>query len=99
MKEYRAAALFFGDAWRMGFQSPSDTFLTVSFAYYLLAVGKLADAQEYLTHLVEKVPHALAFACVSILRHFEASTARAEEEMRKLSEEQVQLFEKASALP
>ena len=77
LKEYHAAALFFGDAWRMDSQSAEATFLTVSYVFLLVAESKLTEAHEYLNRLVKEVPHALTFAILAILRYFEASAAAA----------------------
>jgi tetratricopeptide (TPR) repeat protein len=98
LKEYHAAALFFGDAWRMDSQSAEATFLTVSYVFLLVAESKLTEAHEYLNRLVKEVPHALTFAILAILRYFEASAASAAEERKKLSEEQIHYFDKALAL-
>jgi tetratricopeptide (TPR) repeat protein len=99
MKQYRAAALFFGDAVRMSSQRPDIVFLAVSYIYFMLfRQNQLTEAKEYLAHLVKEVPHALTFAGASLLRHFEAASPMKTDEQRKLSEEQVRLFEKAFAL-
>jgi tetratricopeptide (TPR) repeat protein len=97
LHDYRGAALFFADALKWGANDPDMLGHSVAAAIMMTYERRLAEAELYLNHLLELVPHALTFAAASILRLYQAKAARNDDQRRSLMREQLRLCESAGA--
>jgi tetratricopeptide (TPR) repeat protein len=85
LKDYRAAALFFSDALRWGSDDPDMMCHSAAAPLMMVHEGRLTEAEVYVAHQLELLPHPLTHVAASLLCFDQAKEPRkAAEERRKL---------------
>jgi tetratricopeptide (TPR) repeat protein len=95
LKDYRAAAVFYADAFRKGV--PEDPGVVVAPAVlplHLARQGRLEEAWDYVRHQLDLIRHPVTFITASLLSYHRASGAEGEVRQQR-SAEQIRYFEEA----
>lgn len=83
LRDYRAAALFFADALRWDPDDADVMCHSAATPIMMVHEGHLAEAEGYITHQLELLPHPLTHAAASLLRFFQAKESRRDAEERR----------------
>ncbi len=93
--DIRAAVMFFADAVRLNPDDPGIVFSALALPLSLPRQGKVDEAWEYVTQLLESLPHPMTELVASLICFHRAVSTTHADERRRLIDEQCRHFENA----
>jgi hypothetical protein len=89
LKNYRAAALFYGDAIKFNPDDPNIAFAAAVYPLALIESDHLSEAWEYVLHQLAVIPHAASNIIASLICYHQASRTTSDEDRKMLSRKQI----------